>query len=71
MIQYQSMRTRDGDVLSRSRMLVVAYCGSRKGALMAGMNKVTAVLLAEGILWLPLPAITVIALDKFCHLLLR
>ena len=68
------MRTRDGDVLyigSRSRMLVVAYFGSRKGALMAGMNKVTAVLLAEGILWLPLPAITVIALDKFCHLLLR
>ena len=38
---------------------------------MAGMNKVTAVLLAEGILWLPLPAIIVIALDKFCHLLLR
>ena len=52
-------------------MLVMAYFGSRKGALMAGMNKVTAVLLAEGILWLPLPAITVIALDKFCHLLLR
>ena len=68
------MRTRAGDVLyigSRSRMLVVAYFGTRKGALMAGMNKVTAVLLAESILLLLLHALTLLALDKFCHLLLR